>query len=219
MKKLPFISLFLVSILLCSGAASAQIIKELPQKQELENFTATVTENAWSVNIASMEAISDHPTWPHDIWEDTKGNNYISFYYLNNNTSKGYSSIYFDDYGNRLPSNCRLTLKLVDPYYGLNVTENTTDPVEIIEPNETDNHGYEAPDNPQEVEVYDNTFVNTGNQTGNNITVIKASGNQSVGDNSTGTVINQGKIDKMIQYCLDFSNAHLSNVSFNFWGN
>jgi len=37
--------------------------------------------------------------------------------------------------------------------------------------------------------------------------------------NSTNTVNNQGFIDSVKQYFIDFKNANLSNATFNFWGN
>lgn len=101
-----------------------------------------------------------------------------------------------------------------------NSTENeSTQPIIIITPNETMTSVDPKPSHSETVEVYNNTFSNTGNQTDNNITVISASGNQSSGDNSTNTVNNQGIIGTIEQYWFDLKNANLSNVTFNFWGN
>ncbi len=204
MKLLPFISLFFIALLATS--ASAQIIKELPQKQELNNFTEVITKNAWSVNTATSEAISEHPTWPHDIWTDPNGNYYISFYYYSD-SSKGYTSEYYDNYGNRLSSNCKIDLKLVEPYYGLNVTEeNTTAPIIVPEENNT-------------TTLEDRHIIIINESQDENMTVvINSSEIKNTVENSTNTVQNQGIIDSVKQYWFDFKNANLSNVTFNFFG-
>lgn len=216
MKIHTFLSLFLIAALLPMGAG-AVIIKEIPQKYELDNFTETVTRNAWSTNIASMEAICEHPTWPHDIWEDSKGYSYISFYYLNTDSPKGYTSVYYDNYGNRLSSNCKLSLKLIEPYYGMNITEeNTTDPIAIITPNETMDPGDSKPIEDVGVEVYNNTFA--GDVINNN-TFEGDHGSNITAENSTGVVVAHGLKNDIKQAIMDWTNVNLSNVNFYFWGN
>lgn len=217
--RLKLISILFIAMLLPIGIAGAQVIKELPQKQELDNFTATLHKGSYFTNTATLEAIEQHPTWPHDVWMDNDGEFYISFYYLNNNSSKGHSSVYYDDCGNKI-SNCRLSLKLVEPYYGLNVTEeDTTDPIIIDDPIEENTTPYSPkPVYTEPTEAQNNALVNTGNQTGNNITMIEASGNLTSGENSTGTVNNQGWIGRVEQYIFDFSNTNWSNVTLKFWG-
>jgi hypothetical protein len=98
-------------------------IKELPQKQELEDFIAGENYTSYFTNIATLDATKNHPTWPHDIWSDPKGNFYVSFYYENKSSPVGYTSVYYDDCGRELPSKCKISFKLIEPYYGLNVTE------------------------------------------------------------------------------------------------
>ena len=211
--KLKLISILCIVMLLPIGIAGAQVIKELPQKQELDNFTATLHKGSYFTNIATLEAIEQHPTWPHDVWMDNEGEFYISFYYLSNNSSKGHSSVYYDDCGNKL-SNCRLSLKLVEPYYGLNITdENTTDPIIIDDPVEENT----TPIGPANNHMSEHLIVLDESQIENS-TVIEASGNLTSGENSTGTINNQGWMEDVKQYFLDFKNANLSNVSFNFWG-
>jgi len=128
--------------------------------------------------------------------------------------------MYYRDWGSTNSNWCGIqavcSYGIVKSYFGNVAEENTTDPIIIddpIEENTTPEPEYTEP-----VEVYNNTFVNTGNQTDNDITVIEASGNLSSGDNSMGTTNNQGWMEDVKQYFLDFKNANLSNVSFNFWG-
>lgn len=212
MKLLPFISIFLIALILPTGT-SAQIIKELPQKQELDNFTASLGKSSYFTNIATIDAINQHPTWPHDVWANKKGDFYISFYYANNESSQGYSSVYYDDYGNKLPSNCRIALELIEPYYGLNVTENTTDPIEVI-PDESINPGNSTSLEVENGDVYNNTFV--GDEI-NDTNYTDESGNVTA-ENSTGVIVAHGLKNDIKQIIMDWTNVNLSNVSFNFWG-
>jgi hypothetical protein len=135
LKLLTLLCLFFLvsSIGLVMGEAATPgnnttIIKELPQKQELENFITEENYSTYFTNIATLDATKKHPTWPHDVWSDPKGNFYISFYYENNSSPVGYTSVYYDDCGRKLPSKCFISFELIEPYYGLNVTEkqNTT---------------------------------------------------------------------------------------------
>ena len=191
-------------------SANAGIVKELPQQIELENFTASVeSENYWT-NIATLDAIDQHPTWPHDVWMDKEGEFYISFYYADSNSTNGYTSVYYDDYGSKLGAVCGIKFKLVEAYPGLNTID--------VVVNNTTTHCSPKPSVTAPVEVHNNSFVNTGNQTDNNITVITASGNLSSGANSTGTVNNQGVIDRIEQYLFDFSNTNWSNVTLQIFG-
>lgn len=128
--KLKLLSILLILTLLpLTGAA--QILKELPTKPELDNYTLTLDKGYGFVNESHIKMINDHETWPHDKWISPEGTLYESFYYGNSSALHGYTSVYYDDYGNKLPSKCRLVLKLVEPYYGLNQS-NTSQTVENL---------------------------------------------------------------------------------------
>lgn len=102
------------------------IIKQLPSEQELNVFIAGLDHTEYFTNTATLTATKQHPTWPHDKWSDPDGNRYVSFYYKDNSSSTGYISVYYDDCGRELKSVCRISFKLIEPYYGLSVTENQT---------------------------------------------------------------------------------------------
>lgn len=65
---IPFCLLFLVSSIgLVMGEATppgnnTTIVKELPQKQELDNFIAEENYSSYFTNIATLEATKKHPT-------------------------------------------------------------------------------------------------------------------------------------------------------------
>lgn len=104
------------------------IIKELPSEQDLDTFIAGLNHTEYFTNTATLTATKQHPTWPHDVWADPEGNRYVSFYFKDNSTPAGYTSLYYDDCGRELKSVCRISFKLIEPYYGLNVTGNQTVP-------------------------------------------------------------------------------------------
>lgn len=179
--------------------------------------------------------------WNCDVREITFGNHtpiYINVFYPAADNKIGYDAYYgwfgpqrkevtgfwgkdkkmmHRDWGSSKSFSCSISkvksYSIVKSYFG---NGTTTDPVVVVEPNETT-----VPDTPDYTDpayVHDNTVVNTGNQTDNNITVITASGNLSSGVNSTNTVNNQGVIDKIEQYYFDFKNTNWSNVTLNFFG-
>lgn len=176
--------------------------------------------------------------WNCDVREITFGNHtpvYINVFYPEADNTKGYDAYYgwfgpqkievtgfwgkdrkmmYRDWGSSKAFGCSISkvksYHIVKSYWGNGtittqivdtpIVDNTTSP--IIE----------------QCEIENNTFVNTGNQTDNNITVITASGNLSSGENSTGTVNNQGVIDRIEQYLFDFSNTNWSNVTLQIFG-
>lgn len=185
--------------------ASAQIIKELPTQPELENFTASLPQNADYIDNATLQAIAQHPTWPHDVWKDKKGNYYKSYYYSNINSGKGYSSVYYDSCGKKLKSVCNIDFELVYAYPGLN----TTDPVDegTIEENTTPNesHGY---DSTPYTEIENSTVLASS---GNN------SGSTNDVENSSGVINTQGN-GNLIQQ-LKFVLTNVTNSTVNFFVN
>ena len=182
-----------------------------------------------------------------DIREVTFENHtpvYLDIFYPAANNSKGHDAYYgwfgpqkkevtgfwgkdgkmlYRDWGSSKKFTCYIpgvcSYQIVKSYFGNVPEENTTAPIIIDDPiEETTRPDTSEPAYTEPLGAQNNAFVNTGNQTDNNITVITASGNLTSGENSTGTVNNQGVIDTIKQYFFDFKNANLSNVSFNFWG-
>jgi len=116
--------------------------------------------------------------------------------------------------------------EIIQSYYGNVTDENET----IIEPveNVTENESMQPEENisVQDVPViivndsHDTermVLLNSDNNTVQPVDLADNEINNTV-VNSTGTVNNQGIIDSVKQYFIDFKNANLSNVSFNFWG-
>jgi hypothetical protein len=170
---------------------STTIIKQLPSEQELNNFITGENYSAYFTNIATLDAIKKHPTWPHDIWSDPNGEFYISFYYKDDLSPAGYTSIYYDDSGRKLQSVCKISFKLIEPYYGLNVTEtqsNGSTVTQVISvTNETvvrvaeNNTMY--PLSNQETGIQSNNTQVCVNNSGNNGTIAQQNAGGSIWDN------------------------------------
>lgn len=246
--KLKLISTLLIFTLLATSASAAYVTPEKYQVTEyMQNYNLNNENNSLQLACEIGQYVSEEYGWNCDIRElkFTKHSPvYINVFYPAADTKKGYEAYYgwfgpqkkevtsFWDSNKRMDyrdwyepekGECGISgvcsYGIVESYFGNVPEENTTDPIIIDDPiEENTTPDTSEPEYTEPVEVYNNTFVNTGNQTGNNITVIKASGNLSSGENSTGTINNQGWMEDVKQYFLDFKNANLSNVSFNFWG-
>jgi hypothetical protein len=101
---------------ICASTVSAKTAnKDLPSKSQVLSFVSSYQGKYNFVSTASRYSERYHPTWTWDIWQDKNKNKVISFYYKVG--SKGYGSIYFDNYGNTI-STKNLKLKLVKSYWG-----------------------------------------------------------------------------------------------------
>ena len=215
-----------------------------PEKNEvtevMNNYDLGGQNNSYQLACEIGQYVSSEYGWNCDIRQLNFTNHdpvYLNVFYPAADNKKGYEAyygwfgpqkkevtgftgkdkrMYYTDWYEPAQGNCAISgvcsYNIVKSYFGNVTDEYIIEPVVISEKNDTTHEDVE------EVEVHDNTFVNSGNQTDNNITIIKAAGNQTTGDNSSNSVNNMGKIDKLKQYWFDFSNAHLNNVTFNFWG-
>ncbi len=249
MKLLPYLSLFFVALLTTTSLASAEYVtpEKYQVNEYINNYNLDGQNNSLQLACEIGQFVSEEYGWNCDIRQLNFTNHapvYLNVFYPAVDNEKGYEA-YYGWFGPQWKEVTRFTgsdhkmyytdwhdpgaecylsglcsYGIVKSYFG-NITEEneSTQPIVIITPNETITSVDPKPNHIEPIEVHNNTFVNTGNQTDNNITVISASGNQSSGDNSTNTVNNQGFIDSVKQYFIDFKNANLSNVTFNFWGN
>jgi hypothetical protein len=96
-------------------ASAKTATKDFPSKKEVKDFVTDYQGQEDFIEDVSGDSKRYNPTWPWDIWQDKKGNEYISFYYKINN--KKYGSIYYDDEGNQI-STKNLKLKLINSYKG-----------------------------------------------------------------------------------------------------
>jgi len=109
------LAIFLVATVCVSAASAKTANKDLPSKSQVLSFVSNYQGEYNFVNVASKKSEHYHPAWTWDIWQDQHKNKVISFYYKVG--SKGYGSIYFDNYGNTI-STKYLKLKLVKSYWG-----------------------------------------------------------------------------------------------------
>ncbi|MDD4588939.1 MAG: hypothetical protein PHG06_00720 [Parabacteroides sp.] len=204
----------------------------------MKNYDLNGENNSLQLACEIGQAAADEG-WNCDVREITFGNHtpvYINVFYPPADNKKGYDAYYgwfgpqkkevtgfwgkdhkmmYRGWGSSTAFMCYTSgvksYPIVQSYWG-----NGTTTTQIVDTSIVDNTTSPAI---EQCEIENNTFVNTGNQTDNNITVITASSNLSSGDNSTGTVNNQGVIDRIEQYFFDFSNTNWSNVTLHFWGN
>lgn len=207
--KWKLLTTLLILFVLSTSTASAQIIKELPTKTELENFTTSLTQNADYIDNATLQTIAQHPTWPHDVWRDKQGNYYKSFYYSDIGSDKGYTSVYYDSCGKKLRSVCNIDFELVYAYPGLEVEENDTDPIEEVDP--VEDGTIEENTTPNESQNY--KYVELENST-----VLASSGNNSGSmntvKNSSGVINTQGNGNWVQQLKFVISDVKNSTVNF-----
>jgi hypothetical protein len=72
--------------------------KNLPTKEEVTTFANNVTFKYDFALVASAHSKEEHPAWKWDLWKYNsrqEEKNVISFYYSDQNSSKGYGSIYW----------------------------------------------------------------------------------------------------------------------------
>jgi hypothetical protein len=110
---------------------------QLPTKDELIGFLGTVPirYNESYVETASSMAFEQHPSWKWDIWQ-TDDSKMISFYYLDQDSKKGYGSIYLSDMGFDVTKTCKGNTSLLESYSGEeenNAVEEITEVEEVIE--------------------------------------------------------------------------------------
>lgn len=173
--KLPLkmTGVFLIFALLTSCVAATGN-KDLPTKEEITDFIAgiPVSDNY----IATVfDAVKDkQPAWNCDTWVDKNGNKILSLYYVDPDSAKGYSSIYFNELGKKI-SMSGVEVVLVNSYVGKAVSEEIKEEVKGTEGKETVTETEEEPTEEEEktdptkkpenvqtgaVNNYDTTIVN-----------------------------------------------------------
>ena len=171
--KLPLkiTGVFLIFALLTSCVAATEN-KDLPTKEEITDFIAGIPVSDNYI-ITVFDTVKDkQPTWNCDTWKDKNGNQMLSLYYVNPDSSKGYGSIYFNELGEEI-SKCGVEAKLVNHYVGEAVSEENKEDVKGTE-KEEENDPTKEPENTQTgaVNNYDATIVNNydNSQTNTQIT-------------------------------------------------
>ncbi|AKB43754.1 hypothetical protein [Methanosarcina vacuolata] len=128
--KLPLkiIYIFLIFALLTSCVAATKT-KDLPTKEEITDFIAGIPVSDNYIITVFNAVIDKQPTWNCDIWVDKDGNQLLSLYYVDPDSTKGYGSIYFNELGKDISRQDKqgLELKLVKIYVGKSLSEETTD--------------------------------------------------------------------------------------------
>jgi len=115
-------------ILIClltgmAGMATAETEnKDLLTEGQLDAFIASLPHEAGFVNTASEKSVSTNPQEKYDIWKDSDGQKYISFYF-SSDSARGYGSKYYSDSGSYLGSVCNLKLDFVEGYKGEEIKE------------------------------------------------------------------------------------------------
>lgn len=160
---LKITGVFLVFALLTSCVTATEN-KDLPTKEEITDFIAGIPVSNKYINTV-FDAVKDNqPTWNCDTWVDKNGNQILSLYYVDPDSTKGYGSIYFNELGKEISMH-GVEVELVNHYVGKSVSEETTDPAEEPENIQTDsvnNYGTTIVNN------YDNSQTNTQTTTVNN---------------------------------------------------
>lgn len=245
--KLKLISTLLIFALLATSASAASITPERYQVTEyMQNYNLHNENNSLQLACEIGQYVSEEYGWNCDIRElkfTKHAPVYINVFYPAADTKKGYEAyygwfgpqkkevrdfykvdeisnnkvMYYRDWGSTNSNWCGIqavcSYGIVKSYFGNVAEENTTDPIIIDDPVEENT----TPIGPANNHMSEHLIVLDESQIENS-TVIEASGNLTSGENSTGTTNNQGWMEDVKQYFLDFKNANLSNVSFNFWG-
>ena len=159
--KLPLkiTGVFLIFALLTSCVAATEN-KDLPTKEEITDFIAGIPVSDNYI-ITVFDTVKDkQPTWNCDTWKDKNGNQMLSLYYVDPDSSKGYGSIYFNELGEEI-SKCGIEAMLVNHYVGEAVSEESKEDVKGTE-DEEENDSTKEPENIQTgaVNNYDTTIVN-----------------------------------------------------------
>ncbi len=91
--------------------------KDLPTKEEITDFIAGIPVSNNYINTVFNAVKDKHPAWNCDTWVDKNGNQIISLYYVDPYSSKGYDSIYFNEFGKEI-SMSGVEVSLVNHYVG-----------------------------------------------------------------------------------------------------
>jgi hypothetical protein len=236
--KLKLLSTFLIFALLTTTATASTITPTKENVTEaMANYNVTNQNNSLQLACEIGQYVSEQYGWNCDIRQLNFTKHapiYINVFYPAADNKKGYEAYYgwfgpqrkevtsfwnkdkvmkYRDWHSEdswcgIPGVC--SYGIVKSYWG-NVT--TIDPEEenityTVIGNNTSNDDEQVIG--VEISNSNDTTVNEKINTRDNIT--------NYVNGSTNTVQNQGWIDTIEQYCIDFSNAHLSNVTFNFFG-
>lgn len=243
MKLLPFISLFFIALLTTTSLAAAEYVT--PEKSQvneyMNNYNLNNENNSLQLACEIGQFVSEEYNWNCDIRQLNFSNHapvYINVFYPAAPNQKGYEA-YYGWFGPQKKEVTRFTgsdhkmyytswhdpgaecylsglcsYGIVQSYYG-NVTEDEIieEPGEDVIENESTQPSVIESSHDDEKIIILNSSNNTETAKVENNTI------KNVVNNSTNTVNNQGVIDSIKQYFIDFKNANLSNVTFNFWGN
>lgn len=246
MKLLPYLSLFFVALLTTTSLASAEYVT--PEKYQvneyMDRYSLDNQNNSLQLACEIGQFVSETYNWNCDIRQLNFSNHapvYLNVFYPAADNEKGYEAyygwfgpqrkevtrftrqdkkMYYTDWHNP-GAECYLSglcsYGVVESYFGNVTEENRTveEPVEDVIENEST----------QPVEIINSSHEDDKIiilDSSNNTTETTKVENNTIENNvvnSTNTVNNQGFIDSVKQYFIDFKNANLSNVTFNFWGN
>ncbi len=119
--SLRIIGVFLIFTLLISCVTATEN-KDLPTKEEINYFIAGIPVSDNYV-ITVFNTVKDkQPAWNCDTWVDQDGNQILSLYYVDPGSTKGYGSIYFNEFGKEI-SMLGVKAKLVNHYVGKATSE------------------------------------------------------------------------------------------------
>ena len=122
--SLRIIGVFLIFTLLISCVTATEN-KDLPTKEEINYFIAGIPVSDNYV-ITVFNTVKDkQPAWNCDTWVDQDGNQILSLYYVDPDSTKGYGSIYFNEFGKEI-SMLGVKARLVNHYVGKAVSEEYT---------------------------------------------------------------------------------------------
>ena len=246
MKLLPYLSLFFVALLTTTSLAAAEYVT--PEKYQvneyMNNYNLDGQNNSLQLACEIGQFVSEEYNWNCDIRQLNFTNHapvYLNVFYPAADNEKGYEA-YYGWFGPQWKEVTRFTgsdhkmyytdwydpgaecylsglcsYGIVQSYFG-----NVTEEEEIIEEPDEDVIENEST---QPIEIINSShedekiiILNSSNNTVETA-IVENNTIKNVVNNSTNTVNNQGVIDSIKQYFIDFKNANLSNVTFNFWGN
>ena len=244
MKLLPYLSLFFVALLTMTSLAAADYVT--PEKYQvneyMDRYSLDGQNNSLQLACEIGQFVSEEYNWNCDIRQLNFTNHapvYLNVFYPAAHNEKGYEA-YYGWFGPQKREVTRFTGQdhkmyytswhnpgaecylsglcsygIVKSYFG-NVTEEVIEePVEDVVENESTQPVENINTSHEDEKII---ILNSSNNT---VETAKVENNtiKNVVNNSTNTVNNQGVIDSIKQYFIDFKNANLSNVTFNFWGN
>jgi len=249
LKYKLFSTLLIFALLATTATATSNYItpEKYDVTQVLNNYSLNNQNNSLQLACEIGQYVSETYNWNCDIRQLNFSKHapvYINVFYPAANNSKGYLAYYgwfgpqrkevtgfwgsdkkmyyrnWSGPGHECYVSGVCSYEIVKSYFGNTTEENeTTPPIVIIIPDNTNGSAPAKPMHETQAEVYNNTFENSGNNnTVQSIDLENSEINNTV-ENSTNTVNNQGIIDTVKQYWFDLSNTNLSNVTLNFWGN